>query len=64
MISAAKIAKRREKLGLSQAEAAAKAGFTRQRWNDIESGRKLNLEMGTLERVAAALGCKAKDLLE
>ena len=63
MIDVEKIKAKREKLGLSQASAAEAAGFTRQRWNDIETGRKLNIEMATLEAIARVLKCRDKDLL-
>jgi transcriptional regulator with XRE-family HTH domain len=60
-----KIKTLRERAGLSQAEAAAKAGLkTRQRWHQIESGTITNIELDTLERIAKALGVKAKDLLK
>ncbi len=60
-----KIRARREKLGMSQQEAATKAGIgSRQRWNDIEAGRRINITLEILERIASALGCKAKDLLK
>ena len=59
-----KIRKLRERAGLSQAEAAERAGFTtRQRWHQIESGAVPNIELDTLERVAKAVGVKARDLL-
>ena len=57
----------REKLGLSMDEAARRAGFTsRQRWYEIEAGRgsRTNIKLDTLNRIAAALGVKAKDLLK
>lgn len=59
-----KIRTAREKLGLSQASAADEAGVTRQRWNDIEGGRKPNIQLETLEKVAKALKVKPKDLLK
>jgi len=60
-----KIKKLREDAALSQAEAADKAGLkTRQRWHQIESGIITNIELDTLERIARALGVKAKDLLK
>jgi transcriptional regulator with XRE-family HTH domain len=64
LLDTSKIAAAREKAGLSQAAAAEAAGITRQRWNDIEKGRKPNIELDTLQRVAEALGVKAKDLLK
>lgn len=58
-----KIKQLREKLGLTQEQAARAAGFkTRQSWNLIESGKHIP-RVDTLERVADALGVKAKDLL-
>jgi hypothetical protein len=33
-------------------------------WSDVEHGRRSNLTIETLERVAAALGVKAKELLK
>nr|MBA2632940.1 helix-turn-helix transcriptional regulator [Chloroflexota bacterium] len=59
-----KVRELRLKRGLSQAEAAAAAGLAgRQRWYEIESGTKSNITIDTLNRVAAALGVKARDLL-
>ncbi len=59
-----RIKAQREKLGLSQQEAAEKAGMgSRQRWNDVESGRKANISIETLEAIAKALGLSAKSLL-
>lgn len=61
----AKIKALREQLGLSQEEAAQRAGLkTRQAWNNIESGSRPNLQLHTLERIAKALGVKARDLLK
>jgi DNA-binding XRE family transcriptional regulator len=60
-----KIKELRDKLKLTQDEAAKRAGLPgRQRWNQIERGRETNLTIETLERVAAALGVKARDLLK
>lgn len=60
-----KIKTLREKLGLSMQEAAVKAGLkTRQAWNRIEAGGQPNLGVQYLERVADALGVKARDLLK
>ncbi len=59
-----KIKRLRGKLGLSMAEAAAKAGFkTRQAWYNIESGRQ-SPNLATLDRIAAALNVKARSLLK
>ena len=65
MLDVAKIKSLREKRGLTQEQAAEKSGFgTRQRWNDVESGRKSNVSIDTLDKIAATLGVKAKDLLK
>ena len=54
-----------EKRGLSMDTAAQNAQLAnRQRWYIIESGRKTNITIDTLNRIAAALGVKAKDLLK
>lgn len=59
-----KIRSLREELELSQEAAAKKAGFTsRQAWHKIESGQQEPL-VSTLDRIAKALGVKAKDLLK
>lgn len=55
----------RLKLGLSQDEAAKAAGFAnRQAWSLIETGRRGNPQLDTLERIAAVLKTTAKDLLK
>ena len=54
----------RDKLGLTQDEAAKRAGFaSRQAWNNLENGRQ-EPSLSTLERIAKALGVKPKDLLK
>ena len=66
MIDTAAIRRRREKLGLSFAAAALAAGWqqsARATWQKIESGRRTNPTVQTLEAMAGVLGCKAKDLL-
>jgi transcriptional regulator with XRE-family HTH domain len=60
----AKIKRLREDNKLTQDEAARKAGFkSRQAWNNVERGRQ-SPTVDTLERIAKALGVKAKDLLK
>ena len=55
----------REGRGLTQAEAAKLADMkTRQEWNDIEGGRRKNITLELLSRIAAALGVNAKELLK
>lgn len=64
-VDIAKIEALREKLGWSQEEAAQRTGLgTRQAWNHIVTGRRADLRVSQLERIAAALGVKAKDLLK
>ena len=56
---------RRVALGLSQHEAARRAGLTgRQRWHNIESGRNANVTVGTLDRIAKALDCDPRELIK
>ncbi|MGE5610000.1 MAG: helix-turn-helix transcriptional regulator [Bacillota bacterium] len=65
MLDTEKMRQLREKLGLTQEDAAKRAGLdTRQAWNNIESGRQTNVTIEKLERIAAALDVKAKDLLK
>ena len=60
-----KIKRLREQAGLSQTQAAEKAGLkSRQRWYQIEGGHIQNIELDTLAALAKALGVKAKDLLK
>jgi transcriptional regulator with XRE-family HTH domain len=64
-LDAQKIRDLREQLGLTQDKAAKLAGLSRaQVWSDIENGRRANLTIETLERIAAALRVKARDLLK
>jgi transcriptional regulator with XRE-family HTH domain len=59
----AQIKKRREALAYSQTYIAAKTGMTQQNYSRIESG-KCDPTIGTLDRIARALGCGIDDLLE
>lgn len=64
-IDANKIKSLRTSLGLSQVQAAKLARLSSsQIWSDVEKGRRSNLTIETLDRIAAALGVKAKDLLK
>lgn len=64
-LDTAKIRDLREKLGLTQVQAAKLAGLpSAQVWSDVENGRRSNLTIETLERVARALKVKARDLLK
>ena len=56
---------RREAKGLTLDQAAVAAGFsTRQQWYLIESGRRANVTISTLGRLAKALQCSPDDLLK
>jgi transcriptional regulator with XRE-family HTH domain len=60
-----KVRELREKMALTLQQAADKAGFAnRQQWHQVETGAKANITLDTLDRIAAALGVKAKDLLK
>lgn len=60
-----KIRQLREALGLSQVDATKKAGLSSsQIWSDIERGRRLNVTLETLDRLAKALNVNPRDLLK
>ena len=60
-----KIRNLRERLGLTQEQAAEKAGLSsRQSWDNIEAGRQPKLQLDILERVADALGLNLHDVLK
>ena len=63
MLDIAKIRELRKALGLTQAQIAKKARMSLPRWNDVETGRKANVTIDTLEAIAAVLGCDPRDLL-
>ncbi len=64
-LDVSKIKKLRERIGLSQAQAAKQASFpSGHYWSDIEAGRRCNPTLNTLNKVADALGVTAKDLLK
>ena len=58
------IKRRRERLGIRQTEAARRAGFSIQRWNNIEAGRRTALDPDALLAVARALECRMEDLIQ
>jgi transcriptional regulator with XRE-family HTH domain len=65
MIDTAKIARLRKRLKLTQDQAAKLAGMkSRQHWYEIESGGNPSVTTTMLDRIAAALGCRAKNLLK
>jgi transcriptional regulator with XRE-family HTH domain len=55
----------RKGLGITQVEAAKRAGMSLARWNDIETSRRGgNLELDTITKIAAALECSdVRDLI-
>lgn len=59
----AKIVARRMKLKLTQSEAATLAGMHQSNWSRIENGERTNPSLDTVQRIAAALGCKVDTLL-
>lgn len=64
MLDLRKMETRRKALGLSQEEAAVRAGLaTRQQWNAIVKGHKANITMETLDRIAEALQCDSRELV-
>ncbi|HEV2293568.1 MAG TPA: helix-turn-helix transcriptional regulator [Tepidisphaeraceae bacterium] len=65
MLDTQKMEARRKSLRLSQEEAAARAGLAgRQAWNNIASGRKSNVTLDTLNKIAGALDCDPRDLIK
>ncbi len=65
MLNTGKVKLLREKLGLTMEAAATRAGFSgRQQWWLIESGKRSDVTMTTLGKLARALECKPKDLLK
>ncbi len=61
MLDPKKIETRRK--GYTQTELAKKAGMSVQQWNNVESGRKPNPTISTVERMARAMKCRVDDLL-
>lgn len=60
-----KIKRLREAAGLTQEEAAKRAGLrSRQHWYKIETDDGANVTLETLEKVARALKTKAKELIK
>lgn len=62
-LDVAKIRQLREDRKLTQVQAAAAAGMSVSRWNDIEAGGRRNVTIDTLATIAAALGVDARELL-
>lgn len=59
----AKIRSARLAAGMTQAEAAERAGWKQPTWAAFEAGR-YSPTLGTLERIAKTLGCAVKDLVD
>lgn len=57
------IRSRREKLGLTQAAAAGRAGLAQPNWARLETGAIAAPRLDTLQRVAQALECQVAELL-
>ena len=60
--TAEKIRTRRRQLGLTQTEAAERAGLLQPNWSDYESG-KASPTLVVLRRIAVALECEAGELV-
>ena len=56
----------RETAGMNQVDAAGAAGIPggASAWSDIENGRRANVTLDTLSKIAKALGCDARDLIK
>lgn len=54
---------RRQRRKLTLTEAAKRAGWTPQKWANLEAGRRADPRVSTVEVVAKVLGCKVDDLL-
>jgi transcriptional regulator with XRE-family HTH domain len=53
----------RKAAGLTQVQAAHRAGMTQGRWSEIESGTREEITVTTMAIIARALNCNAQDLL-
>ncbi len=64
IVNTEEIRRRRDKLGMTQAEAAHAAGWkSAVQWTDVESGKRENPTIGTVAAVAKVLGCKVDAIL-
>jgi transcriptional regulator with XRE-family HTH domain len=59
----AKLKSIRARLGISQTEAAHRAGIHQQAYQRIEAGRRPDPQLSTLERLAEALGVDVGELI-
>ena len=60
-----KMRERRKALGLNQTDASLAAGLLggASAWSDIENGRRANVTLETLAKIATALECTSQELL-
>lgn len=58
-----RIRRLREELGLTQEEFAEKAGFSYKFYQKIESGRKKQIWLETVDRLAEAFGLETSELV-
>jgi len=59
-----KVKELREALGISQNELARRSGVRQATISDIEAEKTTQPWIGTIVKLAAALGCKVEELLE
>jgi transcriptional regulator with XRE-family HTH domain len=65
MLDIQKMEARRKALGLSQEAAATLAGMSgKQAWNIIATGRRTNVTLDTLNKIAVALACDPRVLIK
>lgn len=64
MIDGGRVQAQRQKLGLTQRQAAKAAGITRMYWSRIETGSCAPEKYRTLQAVARALGWTIAELLD
>ena len=58
-----RVRERREASGLTQQQAARKAGVQQSAWARLEKGHIANPRIDSLKAVAKALGCEVSDLI-
>jgi transcriptional regulator with XRE-family HTH domain len=65
IINAGRIKERRDELGLSQEEAARRAGFnSKSHWSNVELGYRKKVSVSTLYKIALALSLRMDDLVQ
>lgn len=63
MVNGKEVKRRREKMKLTQGEAAVSVGWSAQRWSDFENERNPDPRVSTLAAVAKVLKCRLDDLV-